>query len=32
LWLAAMVVTSNRGYEHKTSARIESWRPEPAMR
>jgi len=32
LWLAAMVVTSYLGYEHKTPARIESWRPEPAMR
>jgi len=32
LWLAAMLVTSYLGYEHKTPARIEIWRPEPAMR
>jgi len=29
LWLAAMVVTSYLGYEHKTPVRIESWRPDP---
>ena len=32
LWLAAMVVTSYVGYELKTPARIESWRPEPVVR
>ena len=31
LWLAAMVVTSYVGYEHKSPARIENWRPEPVM-
>ena len=32
LWLAAMVVTSYFGYEHKTPVRIENWRPEPTVR
>jgi len=31
LWLAAMVVTSYLGYEHKTPVRIENWRPDPTV-
>jgi hypothetical protein len=32
LWLAAMVVASYLGLEHKSPVRIENWRPEPSDR